>query len=135
MSRRFGVNIQPQLIMLQKTLLNIEVLGRELDPNIDLWHSAKPFLKRWMSEQIGWRSLVKSAKRELPYMLKHAAEMPRLLEQYLRNQGDLSKQQQRIDALLQVQQQQRRWQHWMLAIMLVLLVAQAFTLGQLWGWF
>lgn len=135
MSRRFGVNIQPQLIMLQKTLLNIEGLGRELDPNIDLWHSAKPFLKRWMSEQIGWRSLLKSAKRELPYMLKHAAEMPRLLEQYLRNQGDLSKQQQRIDALLQVQQQQRRWQNWMLAIMIVLIVAQAVTLSQLWGWF
>jgi len=63
MSRRFGVVIQPQLVMLQKTLLNIEGLGRELDPNIDLWQTAKPFLKTWMSEQVGWRSILKSVKK------------------------------------------------------------------------
>jgi ubiquinone biosynthesis protein len=50
-SRRFNVEIQPQLVMLQKTLLNIEGLGRQLDPNLDLWKTAKPFLERWMSEQ------------------------------------------------------------------------------------
>ena len=54
-SRRFNVEIQPQLVLLQKTLLNIEGLGRELDPDLDLWHTAKPFLERWMSEQVGWR--------------------------------------------------------------------------------
>ncbi|HEY0906179.1 MAG TPA: ubiquinone biosynthesis regulatory protein kinase UbiB [Methylophilus sp.] len=124
MSRRFGVNIQPQLIMLQKTLLNIEGLGRELDPNIDLWHSAKPFLKRWMSEQIGWRSLLKSAKRELPYVLTHAAEMPRLLEQYLRNQSDVSKQQQHIDALLLSQHKQTTWLKWATLAIIVLVLLQ-----------
>ena len=124
MSRRFGVNIQPQLIMLQKTLLNIEGLGRELDPNIDLWQSAKPFLKRWMSEQIGWRSLLKSAKRELPYILTHAAEMPRLFEQYLRNQTELGKQQSRIDALLTSQHQQATWQKWATTVIIVLVLLQ-----------
>jgi len=124
MSRRFGVNIQPQLIMLQKTLLNIEGLGRELDPNIDLWQSAKPFLKRWMSEQIGWRSLLKSAKRELPYLLTHAAEMPRLFEQYLRNQTKLGKQQSRIDALLTSQHQQATWQKWATTAIIVLVLLQ-----------
>ncbi len=124
MSRRFGVNIQPQLIMLQKTLLNIEGLGRELDPNIDLWQSAKPFLKRWMSEQIGWRSLLKSAKRELPYMLAHAAEMPRLFEQYLRNQTELGKQQNRIDALLVSQHRQATWQKWATTAIIVLVLLQ-----------
>lgn len=124
MSRRFGVNIQPQLIMLQKTLLNIEGLGRELDPNIDLWQSAKPFLKRWMSEQVGWRSLFKSAKRELPYLLTHAAEMPRLFEQYLRSQTELRQQQQQVDALLASQHKQTLWQKWASTAMIVLVILQ-----------
>ncbi len=59
-SRRFNVEIQPQLVLLQKTLLNIEGLGRQLDPELDLWKTAKPFLERWMNEQIGWRALVKN---------------------------------------------------------------------------
>ena len=63
-SRRFNVEIQPQLVMLQKTLLNIEGLGRQLDPELDLWTTAKPFLERWMSEQIGWRGLIRSFKQE-----------------------------------------------------------------------
>lgn len=124
MSRRFGVNIQPQLIMLQKTLLNIEGLGRDLDPNIDLWLSAKPFLKRWMSEQIGWRSLLKSAKRELPYMLTHAAEMPRLFEQYLRNQSALAKQQSQVALLLAAQHRQTTWQKWATTAIIVLVILQ-----------
>lgn len=124
MSRRFGVNIQPQLIMLQKTLLNIEGMGRELDPNIDLWHSAKPFLKRWMSEQIGWRRLIKSAKHELPYMLAHAAEIPRLFEQYLRNQSEFAKQQSHMDAMLVSQQKQSKWQKWLMTAIVVLVMLQ-----------
>lgn len=128
MSRRFGVNIQPQLIMLQKTLLNIEGLGRELDPNIDLWQSAKPFLKRWMSEQIGWRSLFKSAKHELPYILAHAAEMPRLFEQYLRNHHAVTQQQDRINALLLIQQKQARWQKWLVGAVAVLVLLQLASL-------
>ena len=54
-SRRFNVEIQPQLVLLQKTLLNVEGLGRQLDPDLDLWNTAKPFLERWMHEQVGWR--------------------------------------------------------------------------------
>ncbi len=124
MSRRFGVNIQPQLIMLQKTLLNIEGLGRELDPNIDLWLSAKPFLKRWMSEQMGWRSLLKSAKRELPYMLTHAAEMPRLFEQYLRQQTTMAQQQHRMEDLIHAQHRQTTWQKWATTAIIVLVLLQ-----------
>jgi ubiquinone biosynthesis protein len=55
-SRRFNVEVQPQLVLLQKTLLNIEGLGRELDPDLDLWQTAKPYLERWMREQVGWRA-------------------------------------------------------------------------------
>ena len=62
-SRRFNVEIQPQLVMLQKTLLNIEGLGRQLDPDLDLWQTAKPFLERWMREQVGWRGLLRTLRQ------------------------------------------------------------------------
>ena len=82
-SRRFNVVIQPQLVMLQKTLLNIEGLGRELDPDLDLWQTAKPFLERWMSEQIGWRGLLKTLKREAPYWAQTLPALPRLFHRLL----------------------------------------------------
>ena len=61
-SRRFNVEIQPQLVLLQKTLLNVEGLGRQLDPELDLWNTAKPFLERWMNEQVGWRRVCRTAE-------------------------------------------------------------------------
>jgi ubiquinone biosynthesis protein len=87
-SRRFNVEIQPQLVLLQKTLLNIEALGRELDPDLDLWVTAKPFLERWMNEQIGWRGLLDRLKHEAPRYAQLLPELPRLLHQALRQQGD-----------------------------------------------
>ncbi len=83
-SRRFNVEIQPQLVLLQKTLLNIEGLGRQLDPELDLWTTAKPFLERWMNEQIGWRGVVERLKREAPRYAQLLPELPRLLHQALR---------------------------------------------------
>ena len=129
MSRRFGVNIQPQLIMLQKTLLNIEGLGRELDPNIDLWQSAKPFLKRWMSEQVGWRKLVKTLKHELPNLIQQAPQMPRLWYEFLSQQTQSSAQQQVLIAnLLAKQQQQTTWQRWATVALIVLVLLQLMSL-------
>jgi ubiquinone biosynthesis protein len=61
-SRRFQVEIQPQLVLLQKTLLNIEGLGRDLDPDLDLWSTAKPFLEKWMLEQVGPQKLLEQAQ-------------------------------------------------------------------------
>ncbi len=78
-SRRFNVEIQPQLVLLQKTLLNIEGLGRDLDPDLDLWTTAKPYLERWMSEQVGWRALVRHARDEAPYWGVIVPQLPRLL--------------------------------------------------------
>ena len=82
-SRRFNVAVQPQLVMLQKTLLNIEGLGRELDPELDLWKTAKPYLERWMSEQIGWRGLLKALRQEAPYWATTLPQLPRLLQRAL----------------------------------------------------
>jgi ubiquinone biosynthesis protein len=86
-SRRFNVEIQPQLVLLQKTLLNIEGLGRQLDPDLDLWTTAKPFLERWMNEQVGWQGLVDRLKDEAPRYALLLPELPRLLHQSLRQRG------------------------------------------------
>jgi ubiquinone biosynthesis protein len=82
-SRRFNVEVQPQLVLLQKTLLNIEGLGRQLDPNLDLWSTAKPFLERWMSEQIGWRGFVRRLQAEAPTWAATVPQLPRLLHHAL----------------------------------------------------
>ena len=82
-SRRFNVEIQPQLVLLQKTLLNVEGLGRQLDPELDLWSTAKPFLERWMDEQIGWRGLLERLKNEAPRYAQLLPELPRLLHDAL----------------------------------------------------
>ncbi len=82
-SRQFNVEIQPQLVLLQKTLLNIEGLGRDLDPNLDLWKTAKPFLENWMSEQIGVRGFASRIQKEAPNWAIILPEFPRLLHQIL----------------------------------------------------
>src|SRR5438270_148785 len=82
-SRRFSVEIQPQLVMLQKTLLNIEGLGRQLDPELDLWHTAKPYLERWMNEQLGWRGLLRALRQEAPFWTSTVPQLPRLAHRAL----------------------------------------------------
>ena len=86
-SRRFNVAIQPQLVLLQKTLLNIEGLGRQLDPELDLWTTAKPFLERWMDEQIGWRALLRQLGAEAPRYAQLLPQLPRLLHASLQQQA------------------------------------------------
>jgi len=131
MSRRFGVIIQPQLVMLQKTLLNIEGLGRDLDPDLDLWKTAQPFLTRWMSEQIGWRSVVKTLKKELPYIAKNLPQMPRLVHQFLTQQTRAEQDaplRQVIDELIKVQQKQAYWQKRLTLAVIILLALQLISL-------
>jgi ubiquinone biosynthesis protein len=83
-SRRFQVEIQPQLVLLQKTLLNIEGLGRELDPELDLWATAKPFLEQWMLGQVGPQKLMDQFKAQAPHYAKLLPELPMLLHNFLR---------------------------------------------------
>ena len=84
-SRRFQVEIQPQLVLLQKTLLNIEGLGRQLDPDLDLWATAKPFLEKWMVDQIGPKKLFAQLRDQAPRYAKLLPELPRLLHDFLEN--------------------------------------------------
>ncbi|WP_343593757.1 ubiquinone biosynthesis regulatory protein kinase UbiB [Paracidovorax wautersii] len=90
-SRRFQVEIQPQLVLLQKTLLNIEGLGRQLDPELDLWSTAKPFLEKWMLDQMGPQRLLRELRAEAPHFAKMLPELPRLLHGYLQQRPNESR--------------------------------------------
>jgi ubiquinone biosynthesis protein len=82
-SRRFNVEIQPQLVLLQKTLLNVEGLGRQLNPDLNLWVTAMPFLERWMEDRIGPPALKRRFLAEAPYIVAALPELPRLIHQRL----------------------------------------------------
>ncbi len=91
-ARNFNMQVQPQLVLLQKTLLYIEGLGRQLYPQLDLWDTAKPFLQNWLDEQMGMKALVRNLKRNLPYMREHFADLPETLYEALQEQHQISKQ-------------------------------------------
>jgi ubiquinone biosynthesis protein len=122
-SRRFNVQIQPQLVLLQKTLLNVEGLGRQLDPELDLWSTAKPFLERWMGEQIGVEGLTQRLKDEAPRYAKLLPELPRLLHAALQPRQD--------SVLMQTLLAEQR--HTNRVLRAVLLVGAGFVLGLLAG--
>jgi ubiquinone biosynthesis protein len=91
-ARRFNMEVQPQLVLLQKTLLSIEGLGRQLYPELDLWQTAKPFLERWMSEQVGRRALLRGLKENLPLWAEKLPEMPGLVHRALTRLEELPEQ-------------------------------------------
>ncbi|MFI0472329.1 ubiquinone biosynthesis regulatory protein kinase UbiB [Halomonas sp. HMF6819] len=82
-ARRFNMEVQPQLVLLQKTLLNIEGLGRQLYPELDLWSTAKPYLEQWMKERAGIGGLWESLKRQAPELSHQLPELPVLAHQAL----------------------------------------------------
>ncbi|MEF9944841.1 MAG: ubiquinone biosynthesis regulatory protein kinase UbiB, partial [Burkholderiaceae bacterium] len=84
-SRRFNVEIQPQLVLLQKTLLNVEGLGRQLDPDLDLWQTAKPFLERWMRQQLGFKGMEEKLRWEAAQWGAILPQIPRLMFQSLKS--------------------------------------------------
>ncbi len=128
-SRRFNVQIQPQLVLLQKTLLNIEGLGRQLDPELDLWTTGKPFLERWMNEQVGWRGLLDRLRDEAPRYTQLLPELPRLVHQALRQHGSGAD----SPALLALLAEQRRTNR---LLQTLIWSAVGFVVGLLatWAW-
>jgi ubiquinone biosynthesis protein len=125
-SRRFNVEIQPQLVLLQKTLLNVEGLGRQLDPDLDLWVTAMPFLERWMEDQIGFRALERRLFAEAASLVQVLPELPRLLHQKLSAPPPASDV--ALIAFARAQQTRNRWLAAiavLLAIIIALLVRQA----------
>jgi ubiquinone biosynthesis protein len=133
-SRRFHVEIQPQLVLLQKTLLNIEGLGRELDPELDLWNTAKPFLEKWMVEQIGPKKLLQQLKAEAPQYAKLLPALPRLMHDYLAHKPHELRRD--IDALLVEQRRTNRLLQGIIwggvGFLLGLILMQVLTRIRLW---
>jgi len=84
-ARRFDMEVQPQLVLLQKTLLNIEGLGRMLYPELDLWATAKPFMEKWLSQQVGPKAFLRRVKESMPQMSEQLPEIPRLAYRVLKN--------------------------------------------------
>ncbi len=127
-SRRFNMEIQPQLVMLQKTLLNVEGLGRDLDPDLDLWKTAKPFLERWMSEQVGWRGLVRAVRQEGGQWVTLVPELPRLVHRALLERTENGSLRQEVQALRAQQHSLQRWLTGVL-VLLGLLVGMALAVA------
>lgn len=90
-ARRFNMEVQPQLVLLQKTLLYVEGLGRQLYPQLDLWQTAKPFLEKWMGEQVGPQAVINSVKERAPFWAEKLPELPELLYDNLKHGKQLSK--------------------------------------------
>ena len=88
-ARRFDVEIQPQMILLHKTLFNIEGLGRELYPQLDLWETAYPVLKKWMGEQVGPAAIMKDLRENLPHLREALRELPEAIH-HLATSGDVN---------------------------------------------
>ncbi len=119
-SRQFNVEIQPQLVLLQKTLLNIEGLGRDLDPDLDLWKTAKPFLENWMTEQIGLRGFISRMQKEAPNWAIIFPQFPRLIHHSLMDDRTEILEKRMTDLIAEEKRQSRLLK--LLAILLVTII-------------
>ena len=107
-ARRFNMEVQPQLVLLQKTLLNIEGLGRQLYPDLDLWTTAKPFLERWMDEQVGTKAMIRGFKENLPYIVEKMPELPTLIYGALKNSAQGQDQERQIEEMKKLREEMKR---------------------------
>ncbi len=120
-SRRFNVEIQPQLVLLQKTLLNIEGLGRQLDPDLDLWVTAKPFLENWMQEQVGPKALARNLRRESERWAVLLPQLPRLAHAALQRAGQANSGEAQIEQLEALVRETRLTRRWLQALTILAL--------------
>ena len=112
-ARRFEMEVQPQLVLLQKTLLYVEGLGRNLYPDLDLWKTAKPYLEHWMHDQIGWRAMWRSFKANAPYWAEKLPEMPTLLYDTLKqSQSSIKLSQVYMEEIMRQQQEAAESRIW-----------------------
>lgn len=137
-ARRFNMEVQPQLVLLQKTLLNIEGLGRQLYPELDLWSTAKPYLERWMKDRFGPKAAWREFKRQLPGWIEKAPQMPGLLHGSLTRFNHMDEQQQSLQEHIlklstELQKQREQQRHRTLATLTfisgLVLWWQAFVIG------
>jgi ubiquinone biosynthesis protein len=134
-ARRFNMQVQPQLVLLQKTLLYVEGLGRTLYPQLDLWQTAKPFLENWMKEQMGPKALLNQLKENLPFWSEKLPEMPDLLYDALRQLKQLPLQldQQHLDSVKLQGNIQKARMYSKVAITFSIITAVLHVFEQHWG--
>ncbi|MEJ2255558.1 MAG: ubiquinone biosynthesis regulatory protein kinase UbiB [Woeseiaceae bacterium] len=140
-AQRFNVEIQPQLILLHKTLFNIEGLGRELYPELDLWKTAQPVLRRWMDEQVGGRAMLRDVRENLPQLREAIREIPTILQQIGEQAAEgrirFNLQSPELEEIRQQLDEQRRQRYWLAAATTCIVSgALVMTLGSIaWaGW-
>lgn len=126
-ARRYNMKVQPQLVLLQKTLLYIEGLGRQLYPQLDLWDTAKPFLENWMKEQISPKTLLTAIQQKAPFWLEKLPELPELIYYNLSQVKSQQKQLQLLTASLNKQQQNNTKNNFYLGLSVTLSVISAFA--------
>ncbi len=133
-AREFDMEVQPQLVLLQKTLLNIEGLGRQLYPDLDLWHTAKPFMERWMEERVGPAALLRQFRTYGPELIEQLPRLPELIigaSHGLRRIDKFAREQRvamnRLASMLETQQRHGRVRRWVGAALLVVSGAVLWT--------
>jgi len=118
-AQRFDVEIQPQMILLHKTLFNIEGLGRQLYPQLDLWKTAHPVLRQWMDEQVGGRAILRDVRRNLPQLRDALRELPTILnhigEQVAEGRIRFNLQSPELRDIRRQLDEQRRQRYWLTA--------------------
>ena len=130
-ARHFDIVVQPQLVLLEKTLLYIEGLGRQLYPQLDLWQTAKPFLENWMSEQVGPKAMFKKVKSNAPFWADKLPEFPELIYDNLKlGRKLLGTQQQMLDKYLKYQQKSHK-SNYLLITSAVLLICGTILFTQI----
>ena len=108
-ARRFNMEIQPQLILLQKTLLNVEGLGRELYPQLNLWDTVQPFLQQWMRDRYSVKTIFTKIKENLPFWIEKLPEMPTTVYQYLQTENQQVDKIQQLERRLHNIEKERKW--------------------------
>ncbi|NIA45877.1 MULTISPECIES: ubiquinone biosynthesis regulatory protein kinase UbiB [Providencia] len=115
-ARRFNMEVQPQLVLLQKTLLYVEGLGRQLYPQLDLWKTAKPFLEDWVHSQVGLPAITQALKEKAPYWAEKMPEIPDLIYGALRQHKFLQSNIDQLTQQLKSQRNKQRKSHYLLGV-------------------
>ncbi|AKF39992.1 ubiquinone biosynthesis regulatory protein kinase UbiB [Yersinia enterocolitica] len=122
-ARRFNMEVQPQLVLLQKTLLYVEGLGRQLYPQLDLWTTAKPFLESWLRDQVGLPAVIRALKEKAPFWAEKFPELPELVYDSLQQHKLLQQSVDKLTTQMQGQQQRQGQSRYLFGVGATLLVS------------
>ncbi|MEI7197367.1 ubiquinone biosynthesis regulatory protein kinase UbiB [Pectobacterium versatile] len=122
-ARRFNMEVQPQLVLLQKTLLYVEGVGRQLYPQLDLWKTAKPFLENWLKQQVGLPAVFRALKEKAPFWAEKLPEVPELFYDGLRQHKMLKQSVDKLAYELKTRQSRQGQSRYLLGIGATLLIS------------